>query len=439
MNADSIVALSSGQGRAAIAVVRISGAAVRFVSEMILSKALFPRVAARVDVHRTNSDGTRGAVIDRALGLFFPAPRSATGEDVLELHVHGGIAVVQEVLSTILKCGGEIRLAAPGEFTRRALENGKLDLLEVEALGELLSAETSLQLQQANRQLSGQLGRMIQIWASELVDIRAMVEAELDFSDEGDVGDDSMLIAASLTEDLLLQMLEVLSGAERGERLRDGVRVVIVGRPNVGKSSLMNALAKREIAIVSAAPGTTRDVIESHLHIDGWPVILSDTAGLRSTIDEIESEGVRRARNAALEADIVLSLLAADIPEVDRDEVQGKRTIRVQTKSDLGHHQADGAIQTSSVSGAGLDDIMEAIARTLRDTFQGEPALLSRQRQREALTSACEALKRAGATRNHELMAEELRLASRALGRLSGHVDLDSVLDRLFEGFCIGK
>lgn len=398
-----------------------------------------PRQATLVTIVEITNKRVPGAILDRALALYFPGPKSVTGEDVLELHVHGGIAVADAVLTTILRCDPDVRLAEPGEFTRRALENGKLDVLEVEALGELLSAETSLQLQQANRQLTGELGVMIKAWSSELIDIRAMVEAELDFSDESDVDTGVIQQALSRTASLHTKMNEILGTADRGERIREGIRVVISGRPNVGKSSLMNILLGRDVSIVSARPGTTRDLIEHPLQIEGWPVILSDTAGIRASVDEIELEGVRRAGQAARNADVILSLFSQDVPEISLDEMKTRCLLRVRTKCDLDAEQGADAINVSSLTGAGIPELRRAIAAALRTTFNEEPALLSRQRQREAMRDACNALARIGIVRHHELIAEELRLASRALGRLSGHVDLDSVLDRLFEGFCIGK
>lgn len=435
----TIVALSSGQGRAAIAIIRVSGPSVRFLCETVLSRSPLPRIATRVDVLDVwEKDGSR-QIIDRALALYFAGPRSVTGEDVLELHVHGGLAVVDSVLSVILRCDDDIRLAEPGEFTRRALENGKLDILEVEALGELLSAQTDLQLRQANRQLSGELGRLIKNWASELIDIRALVEAELDFSDEGDVDSSVAGQARSRALGLHSMMSEVLCTARRGERIREGIKVVIIGLPNAGKSSLMNALLGRDAVIVSAMPGTTRDIIEQSIHIGGWPIILCDTAGMRETDDAIEIEGVRRAGQAASDADIILSLYSSDVPEIVHEYGHNKIVIRVQTKCDLAISEDFGAIKVSSKTGLGLDKLKEEVASSLRTVFKEEPALISRLRQREALGAACEALGRIEAQDNHELIAEELRLASRALGNLSGHVDMDRVLDRLFEGFCIGK
>ena len=439
MSAETIIALSSGQGRAAIAVIRVSGASVRFICETFLSRMPSPRLATCVDVVGAADETGFRQVLDRGLALFFPGPRSVTGEDVLELHVHGGIAVVDAVLSVILRSSGHVRLAVPGEFTRRALENGKLDLLEVEALGELLSAETNLQLQQANRQLSGELGRLIVGWASELVEIRALVEAELDFSDEGDVDSGAILRACFRTAALHACMCDILGTSERGQRIREGLKVVIVGSPNAGKSSLMNALLRRDVAIVSSTPGTTRDVIEQSIDIEGWPIILCDTAGMRDSDDDIEIEGVRRATLAASDADVILSVFASDVPELQHDFGASKIILRVQTKCDLVSSLDGDAIKVSSKTGLGLDKLQQSLSSGLRATFREEPALISHHRQREALGAACEALGRVKGQKNHELIAEELRLASRFLARLSGHVDLDRVLDSLFAGFCIGK
>lgn len=433
MRQDTIVALSSGPGRAAISVIRVSGLQVRFVIETVLAGAPQPRRAS-LGVIR---DPVSGNPLDRCLALFFPGPQSATGEDVLELHVHGSVAVVRSVLRVVTDVAG-VRLAQPGEFTRRALENGKLDLLQVEALGDLLNAETEMQLQQAQRQLSGELGQLCRLWRERIIAIRAQVEAELDFADEGDVQAGLILEASRDISHLLAEIKRVLGQAERGRRVRDGASVVVVGAPNAGKSMLTNALAVRDVAIVSDVAGTTRDALEAPLDMDGWSVVLVDTAGLRDAGDAIEREGINRTKQRVASADVILSVFAWDVPAVEVEVSPGASVIRVGTKADLA--PAQGAdVLVSALTGGGMDRLRAAIVDALRKGASGEPALVARERQREALGRVVMALETASSAWLAELMAEDLRRASFELGRLAGETDLDTVLDQLFRGFCIGK
>lgn len=433
MRQDTIVALSSGQGRAAIGVIRLSGHRVRFVIETILGTILEPRLARVVSVRNPGD----GLVLDRCLAVFFSGPASATGEDVLELHVHGSIAVVRAVLA-LLTGNLAIRLAEPGEFSRRALENGKLDLLQVEALGDLLNAETLTQLRQAQRQLSGELGKLCTGWRQRLIEIRAMIEAELDFSDEGDVQTGLAEHAKLEVSVLLAEIRRVLGHAARGARVREGASVVVIGAPNAGKSMLMNALATRDVAIVSDLAGTTRDALEAPIDIDGWPVVLVDTAGLRVSSDIVEREGIRRARERASSADVILSVSSWDIPPVEFDVADGTVLIRVGTKSDI--KPVNGMdILVSSLSGEGIAELRAMIGSALAEGMPAEPALIARERQQSVMRDVVMSLERAEVTTLAELMAEELRHSSFALGRLVGETDLDSVLDHLFQGFCIGK
>lgn len=436
---DTIVALSSGQGRAAIALVRVSGPLTRFVIETILSQRLEPRTAKLVTV----TEPVSGQVLDQCVATFFAGPRSATGEDVVELGLHGGQAVVEAVLRCICGIHPEIRLAEPGEFSRRALENGKLSLVQVEALGDLLEAETRQQLAQAQRQLSGELHELAGLWRERLTRMRALIEAELDFSDEGDVADEQLVTVQGLAGALEDDIRAVLGTAERGRLIRDGAVIAIMGAPNAGKSMLLNALVGRDMAIVSSIPGTTRDLIEAPAMIDGWPVVFVDTAGLRESLDPVERLGIERARAMAERADVVLLVSAPGIPPVDQEELTGcSEIIRVGTKSDIDLSSVDpgsAVIRVSALSGAGLDWLKEAIGARLRGLLSGEPSLVSRERQRKALCEAVDALARARQQRAGELLAEDLRSASQALARLVGATDLDTVLDRLFAGFCIGK
>src|SRR6185436_3917939 len=298
---ETIFALSSGRPPAAIAVVRISGPHAGAALKALIGRLPEPRQAALARVRDPGS----GEAIDEALALWFPAPGSETGEDVAELQLHGGRAVIAAVLSALGRIDG-LRAAEPGEFTRRAFENGKLDLTAVEGLADLIGAETEAQRRQAYRQLKGLLGQRAETWRTRLIEALALVEARIDFSDEADVPEDLIRPALKIVRELRDEIAEVLAGAGRGERLREGLVVAIAGPPNAGKSTLLNRIARREVAIVSPVAGTTRDVIEVHLDLDGYPVTLLDTAGIRDSADPVEQEGVRRARARAAEADLVL-------------------------------------------------------------------------------------------------------------------------------------
>ena len=379
-----------------------------------------------------------GDVVDQALVLFFPAPASFTGEDVAEFQVHGSRAVLSRLLRVLCEMDG-VSLAEPGEFTRRAFEAGKLDLAAVEGLADLIDSETEWQRRQALRQMEGALGDAVANWRSLLVEAMALVAAELDFSDEGDVDGPLVDQALALTAEVLDSLRAAQGGFEWGERVRDGFVVVLAGPPNAGKSSLLNALARREVAIVSPIAGTTRDAIEVRLDLAGLPVTLIDTAGLRDSDDAIEAEGVRRARALADRADIVLSLRAIDS---EADRVEGRaRVIALATKADLPGEPRPGEVRVSVRTGEGLAELLDLVARRLSGEGQAEPALLTRERHRVAVTEAIIALERALASPSvpAELLAEDLRLASRALERLLGRVDVEDVLDQLFAGFCIGK
>jgi tRNA modification GTPase len=378
-----------------------------------------------------------GSVLDRGLVAFFPAPHSFTGEDCAELQVHGSPAGVRAILK--LLTGQGARPAEAGEFTRRAFENGKLDLVEIEGLGDLLDAETENQRRQALARFEGGLSRQIDDWRDRLLDLRAEIEARLDFSDEGDVadglpeqfGDDIAALKSSIGT--------ALASIEHGRIVREGIRVALAGVPNAGKSSLLNALARSDIAIVTDEAGTTRDVREVPLDIAGQLFVLLDLAGLRETDSKAEAEGVRRARHAIELADIVLWLTAPDTIDMAPPSVSVPM-LHIATKSDLGGADIAADIAVSAQTGAGLDQLF-AHLRTIGETLgTGEPALLSRERDRLALQDASVALD-AAATRldDMELAAENLRQASFALERLVGRLDAERVLDRLFMSFCIGK
>ena len=458
--ADTIFALSSAPGRAGIAVIRISGpAAGAALAALTGAEAERPRPReARLVALRRPADGE---AIDRGLALWFPAPASATGEDVAELHVHGGRAVVAATLEALGALEG-CRLAEPGEFARRAFHAGKLDLAATEGLADLIAAETEAQRRQALVQMGGALGRRTEALRARVIEAAALIEAEIDFVDEEDVPTELLPRARAGLAGVVEEIEALLADSERGERLREGLEVAIVGPPNVGKSSLFNAIARRDAAIVSAAAGTTRDVIEVRLDLDGLPVTLADTAGLRALdrsaagTDEqsaVEAEGIRRARERAEAADIRLLVVDATAgagldPETER--LLGGATLVAANKIDLldgadGTPALGGALPVSALSGAGLDRLIDRLTALVAARLggRGEGALVTRARHREALADCraalARALARAGTGGQAELVAEDLRLAARALGRVAGRVDVEDILDVIFRDFCIGK
>jgi tRNA modification GTPase len=429
----TIVALSSAPGKAGVAVIRVSGPRVRFVLETICGIVPTPRVATL----RKLVDG-QGETVDSALVLFFSAPASFTGEDVAEFHVHGSRAVLARLLIVLTALPG-LRLAEAGEFTRRAFEAGKLDLAAVEGLADLIDSETEWQRQQALRQMEGALSGFAASWRNALIDAMSLLAAELDFSDEGDVSGPLQQQALALADEVLDSLRLALGGFAMGERVRDGFVVVLAGPPNAGKSSLLNALARRDVAIVSPIAGTTRDTLEVRLDLAGLPVILIDTAGLRESADPIEAEGVRRARALVARADLVLGLRAVDSePYRVENETQ---LLKVATKTDLAGPVLPDERAISVKTGDGLAELLDDIVSRLQLLGHGEPALLTRERHRIAVADAIDALERAVAARHGqgELLAEDMRLAVVALERLVGRIDVEDVLDRLFAGFCIGK
>jgi tRNA modification GTPase len=454
----TIFALSSGRPPAAIAVVRISGARARDALERLTGRVPGPRKAALVSVR----DPASGEAIDEGFALWFPAPRSETGEDVAELQLHGGQAVIAGVLKALAAIEG-CRLAEPGEFTRRAFENGKLDLTAVEGLGDLIFAETPAQRRQAFRQLKGLIGDRAEAWRRRLIEALALVEARIDFSDEADVPEDLIAPAAAIARDLRDEIVAVLADAHRGERLREGLVVAVAGPPNAGKSTLFNRLARREAAIVSPYAGTTRDVIEVHLDIDGYPVTLLDTAGIRDSAEPVEQEGIRRARARAAGADLVLWVTDVSAggrgretpPPLDSDAahwlIKNKIDLVKQSAqardagSSAKKDECDFIFSISATEGQGVVALSAALAQFAKDYFAGgELVVVTRARHRQTLEQAAAALDRALtetaiASPREELIAEELRQATSALGRLTGRVDIEDVLDKIFRDFCIGK
>ncbi|MDX2103110.1 MAG: tRNA uridine-5-carboxymethylaminomethyl(34) synthesis GTPase MnmE [Alphaproteobacteria bacterium] len=429
----TIVAPASGAGRAGVAVIRVSGPAAAQVAAAVVGQVPQPRRAHRA---RFRHPGT-GALMDHGLALWFPAPASFTGEDVLELQGHGGRAVVAGVLEAVLAVDG-VRLAEPGEFTRRAFDNRKLDLTEVEALADLIAAETAHQARLALQQGSGALSRQADAWRQWVIRLLAHAEAAIDFVDEPLPED---LVASALAEAAVLadDIERALDRSHRAERLRRGLQVAIVGPPNVGKSSLLNRLAERDVAIVSPVAGTTRDVVEVHLDLNGWPVTLADTAGLRDTVDPVEQEGVRRSAARMASADLVLLLRDASATIAGDAITPPGPVIHVATKIDLAP-SPPGWLGVSSATGAGLAGLLAEIedhAARLLET--GSDPSFGRERHRHALGDAVAALRRATVAALPELAAEDLRHAAHALGRIAGRVDVEDLLDLVFSEFCIGK
>jgi tRNA modification GTPase len=438
----TIFALATGRLPSAIAIVRVSGSEAGAVLEVLAGRRPPPRAATRVLLR----DGA-GHPIDDAVVLWFPGPGSATGEDVAEFHVHGGRAVLAALIAA-LSAFADVRAAEPGEFTRRAFENGKLDLTEAEALDDLIHADTDRQRRQALRQLNGLLGDRARDWRARIIEAAALIEASIDFADESDVPAGLIAPARQKIRTLLGEMQEVLAAQGHSERLRDGLTVAIAGPPNVGKSTLINQLTRREVAIVSPHAGTTRDVIEVALDLDGYPVTVIDTAGVRETDDPVEREGVRRAKARASEADLVLWLIDADNPH---DAVAAAVPVwTVRNKVDLDALDFRGTAQPpaelrgdfaiSARRGDGIAQLIAALVEFAGAFFgSGEGGLIIRTRQRQLLQDAADSLQRSLIEQGEELSAEELRAAAFSLGRLLGRVDVEDILDVIFREFCIGK
>ena len=440
----TIFALSSGRAPSAIAIVRVSGPQTKAAVDRLCGKVPAPRLA-----HVTTLRDLDGSAIDESVALWFPGPHSATGEDVAEFHVHGGRAVIAAIFNALGSVDG-LRPAEPGEFTRRAFENGKLDLTEDEGLDDLIHADTDRQRRQALRHLKGLLGEKAESWRQQIISASALIEAGIDFSDEGDVSSELIAPALKKISVLKTEIEETLVASAQSERLREGLTVAIAGPPNAGKSTLLNRLARREAAIVSPHAGTTRDVIEVHLDLDGYPVTLIDTAGVRDTHDPVEQEGVRRARDRARTSDLVLWMVdandvAAPVLDVKDDHAPVwivRNKVDLVATEETGKETKTAQFGISASRGDGMPELVAALVSYVRDYFgSGEMALVSRVRHRTLLRETVEALDRAGeaAGQGEELMAEELRIAIHSLGRLTGRVDVEDILDVIFREFCIGK
>lgn len=440
MSQDTIFALSSGSLPSGVAIIRLSGPQCRLAVEATCGRIPAPRHASLLPIRDRN-----GVLLDEGLILFFPGPASFTGEDTAELQIHGGRATVKAVLSALGDLPG-LRPAEAGEFSRRAFQNGKMDLVAVEGLADLIAAETEMQRRLAAEHASGQLSTLYDSWAKRLTHARAMIEAELDFADEDDVPGS---IASTIWRDmqqLQQDILNHLSGIRVGEIVRDGLNVVIAGPPNAGKSSLLNYLAKKDIAIVTDIPGTTRDVLHVDLDLAGYAVRLHDTAGLRETDDIVEREGIRRTHRSIDSAHLVL-LLSTDA-QVDWRSLAGSYTgptIRVLTKTDTHEPswpRGSADVMISIKSGQGMTELLDAVRAFLPDLESGGAlSLPTRERHFANLHEARGHIQHAldGELAGLDIQAEHLRLAGQALGRVTGRVDVENLLDVIFSEFCVGK
>ncbi|MGY6628543.1 MAG: tRNA uridine-5-carboxymethylaminomethyl(34) synthesis GTPase MnmE [Oceanicaulis sp.] len=440
---ETIFALASAPGRAGVAVMRLSGPGAGPALDTLTG---LPRPAPRRAVLRRLRAGD-GSEIDQGLAIWFPGPASFTGEDCAELHVHGGPAVIGALADALLGLG--LSPAGPGDFTRRAFEHGKLDLTEAEGLADLIDAETEGQRAQALAQMTGALRTLYDGWREQLISVLASLEGEIDFPDEDDVPDSLSDAAAAPLDDLIAALTAHLDDARRGERVREGFAIALIGAPNAGKSSLLNALARRDAAIVTDIPGTTRDVVEVRLVLAGFPVILADTAGLREAADRVEAEGVRRALARAENADLRIGVV-----DVSRETSLGALAEHLRpgdalalNKTDLAKPQLaapDGvaAFAMSAASGDGLTELETWLEREVQARLGNREApALSRARHREGVSRALTHLRsaRASLARGPELASADVHLALRALEGLTGRVDVEDVLDRVFSQFCIGK
>jgi tRNA modification GTPase len=435
-DASSIFALSSGPGRSGVAVIRLSGPAVRDALARMVKAPPKPRYAA----FRTIRHPVTGEALDGALVIWFEASSSETGEDVAEFQVHGSRAVIAAVLAALREIDG-CRLAEPGEFVRRAFENGKVDLAQVEGLADLVDAETEAQRRQALAQSAGALSKLYDGWRTRLIEVAALTEAAIDFSDEGDVSASSFAEARKRASVLAAEIAAHLDDGHRGEIVREGYRVALLGAPNAGKSSLLNALARRDAAIVSAEAGTTRDVIEVRLDLGGLPVIVSDTAGIREAMSDVEREGIRRSLAAARDADLVVWLMAPG-DSTQPLGISRETSLAIRSKADLAGDSKFDGLAISALTGEGLDRLVAEISQRARNAVgaRTEPAL-TQARHRQSLEAAKGEIAAflEGSSEAIELRAEDVRRAAHAIGRIIGRVDVEDVLDQIFGRFCIGK
>jgi len=445
---ETIYAISSGATKAGVCVIRISG---EFASASLHALTKKPIPAHRMASVRYLYDGNE--LLDDALVIYFEGPNSFTGEDVVELHIHGGRAVIDGVLEALSKIDN-FRLAEPGEFSRRAFENGKMDLTKAEAIADLIDAETKAQKKQALRQMEGELGKLYEGWRKELKEILAYTEATIDFADEEDVENNETNILFKVVK-VKNEITEHLNDKGRGEKLREGLSIAILGSPNAGKSQLLNAIAKRDVAIVSDTAGTTRDTIDVHLDLNGYPAIISDTAGIReATNDDIEIQGISRALAKAENADLKIILIDASA-KLEKSDTHNplnfidENSIVVLNKCDKDKNmdtlnivkdKYPNYLEISALTGQNIDEFLEVLEKETADRlFSSGTASITRERHRKFLSNALESLERAAEQESMVLQAEDIRMAVREIGKITGSVEIEELLDIIFSDFCIGK
>ena len=446
MDNQTIYALSTVFGKSGVAVFRISGKnaieAIKILSD-INSDNIQPRRAYFSKLH-----GIDNLPIDHAVVVYFKSPHSFTGEDIVEISSHGSKAVISSLLSNLSQIDG-FRLAEAGEFSKRAFYNNKMDLTEAEGLADLIDAETSEQQKYALRQMDGELKNLYDGWRSELVNVLSHLEAYIDFPDE-ELPENIVLNLENTVFKVKESIKKHLSQSNYGERLKDGFRVVIIGEPNSGKSSLLNTLANREAVIVSDIAGTTRDAIDIHMDINGYPVVFTDTAGLRNTTETIEKKGIEIAYEKAKDADLILAMVDGKNPNFDQfndiASTCSKKIIYVINKSDLlnekqcSEYKKSGFIVISAKHKNGIENLISAINERISSEFtQNSSALITRQRYREVLNDVFKNLNDFNLNKSIELAAEDIRLAARSIGKITGHIEVDEILDKIFGSFCIGK
>ncbi len=440
---ETIFGLSSGMGMAGVAVIRLSGPASKKVLSSLIGKIPKPRQAVLSKI----VDPDEKQIIDEGLVLWFPGPHSFTGEDIVEFQIHGSHAVIAKLLDLLGKFDG-LRLARPGEFTRRAFINGRMDLIEVEGLGDLIHAQSEVQRIQARQQAQGIVSKIFQEWRKQIIDILAYLEASIDFIEEEDVSENALADIENKLIHLRNELGFHLSDSVRGEAVRNGIRVVLSGPPNVGKSSILNWLAQRDVAIVSDEAGTTRDVVDVNVILGGIPVVFSDTAGLHDEkTGYVEAEGMKRTRSAAQSANLVLLISSPDVSSESFYLDTKAGIISVYNKSDIsagGKQSVDENmdIVVSAKTGENMPELLEMITQYVNRHFSGsEPAIITRMRQKEAVADCVAHINQAIENINGEieLVTEQVRLATYSLNRLIGNVDVEDLLDVIFNDFCVGK
>jgi tRNA modification GTPase len=438
---ETIFALATPPGKSGVAIIRISGPQTQNILYSLgINKLPIERYAKLHKVYHPISQ----ELIDKSLILYFKAPASFTGEDCAELHLHGGRAIIDHIYDA-LNSIEDVRLAQAGEFSLRAFNNGKIDLTEAEALADLIDAETKMQHKQALRQMSGELKNLYQSWRETIIKGLSLVEAYIDFPDE-DIPEEITIELNNLVKTMIGSISNHLNDNNRGEKLRSGIYVTIIGAANVGKSSLLNLLAKRDVAIVSNIAGTTRDVIEVKLDLEGYPFIISDTAGLRKTSDEIETEGIKRALDSAKNADLKIAIFdnTEEILDQNTMELIDDNTIVLFNKIDLASYKhrdiTKESIPISIINNLGIDLLLSKLKAFAYENFSpSSDPVITRSRHRKHLSLSIDALLRFNKNLPIELAAEELRIAASHLGKIMGRIDVEEILDQIFSSFCIGK